>query len=115
MKRIIFILFIICLFASSGCESLNRNRRLKYIDEHPELTQDQQALMLNGRLWVGMTEDEVEASLGEPYIKQEDLLGKETVWSYMWHSQLTTHHKYKFERVLRLQFLEGLLANWRED
>lgn len=113
MIRISLICALICLVC--GCESTSKNRRIAYILKHPELTQEQKDLLLLGRLWVGMRPREVKVSLGNPDIVQRDILGHKEVWSYIYKDQFTTHRKYAFDRVLRLEFIEGRLANWRED
>lgn len=115
------LLFLICVhlcFLSvliCGCESIGKNRRFSYVMSHPDLSVEQKDLILNGKLWVGMLPDEVRASLGNPNIVQKDILGEKEVWSYIYKDQFTTHKGYAFDRVLRLEFLEGRLANWRED
>lgn len=105
--------FLICVIC--GCESLAKSRRMSYVNKHPELSSEQKDLLFRGRLWVGMTQEEVRTSLSSPYNIQKDILGEKEVWSYMYKDQFTTHRKYRFDRVLRLEFREGRLANWRED
>lgn len=106
---------LICLISGPGCESFAKSRRISYIKGHPELSSEQKDLLLKGKLWVGMTPSEVRVSLGGPTFIQKDILKEKEVWSYMYKDQFTTHRKYTFDRVIRLEFLEGRLANWRED
>lgn len=114
MKRLLSILAL-CIIFFIGCESIAKQRRINYISKHPELSMEQRDLLLSGRPWVGMTKEEVNASLGNPSIVQKDILGEKEVWSYIYKDQFTTHKRYAFDRVLRLEFLEGRLCNWRED
>lgn len=111
----IWFILLLCAFLSTGCETLDKSRRMSYVRKHTELSFEQRDLLLKGRLWVGMTKDEVRASLGSPYQTQKDILGEKEVWSYLYKDQFTTHRKYAFDRVLRLEFLEGRLADWRDD
>jgi len=99
----------------TGCETMDKQRREKYINMHPEMSVEQKNLIAKGKLWVGMDVDEVRASLGDPYLTQKEILQEKEVWSYMQQGVITTHRDYKFDRVLRLEFFEGRLANWRED
>jgi hypothetical protein len=115
MRRLFLLVFFISTIVCLGCETTSKYRRQKYIDTHPSMTIEQKNLMLKGRLWVGMSMEEVRASLGDPYLKQEEILKEKEVWSYMRQGVLTTHRNYKFDRVLRLEFVEGRLAHWRED
>lgn len=115
MKTFVFLFIAVVFLGSLGCNSMARTRRVKYLEQHPELSQEQKSLLLKGKLWVGMTEDDARASLGSPYIVQEDLLGEDTIWSYRYRTNFTTHHGYVFDRIERLQFREGRLVNWRED
>lgn len=114
MRRSLSILAL-CIIFCIGCESIAKQRRISYVSKNPELSMEQRDLLLRGRLWVGMTKEEASASLGDPSIVQKDILGEKEVWSYIYKDQFTTHKKYAFDRVLRLEFLEGHLANWRED
>lgn len=114
---LIFLIFVNLWFVicGSGCESIAKNRRLDYVRNHPELSIEQKKLLLKGKLWVGMVPEEVRVSLGNPNLVQKDILGEKEVWSYIYKDQFTTRRKYAFDRVLRLEFLSGRLANWRED
>jgi hypothetical protein len=61
-------------------------RRTNYIVAHPGLSSSVQALIENGRVAPGMTEDEVAASWGPPPADcsewQENLM---TIWDYCHH------------------------------
>lgn len=115
MKYLYLIICVICVICGSGCETVLQNSRIDYINKHPELTSEQKDLLLKGELWVGMTPQDTKASIGNPAYTQRDKLGEKEVWSYVYRDQYTTHRNYKFDRVLRLEFLDGRLANWRED
>lgn len=110
-----WFILLLCVFFCVSCETLSRSRRLTYIKKHPELSSEQKDLLLKGKLWVGMVPEEVRASLGGPAYVQKDILGEKEVWSYKYRDQFTTHRRYIFDRVIRLEFIEGRLANWRED
>ena len=115
MKRFYIIILLVFVIGSAGCQHYAGNRRLEYIGAHPELTVEQKTLILNGRLWTGMVPGEVQASLGKPDIIQDDILGKQVIWAYKYRVQYTTHHRCTLDRILRLEFIEGRLANWRDD
>lgn len=115
MARVFLSALLIFLFINAGCESISKSRRMKYVSYHPELSTEQKSLLLKGKLWVGMTKDEVTASLGNPDNIQNDKLGENEVWSYQYKGQYTNYFPYDFNKVLSLQFLEGRLANWREE
>lgn len=106
---------LICVICGTGCETFAKSRRIAYVKKHPDLSSEQKDLLLRGKLWVGMTPEEVCASLGSPSQVQKDILGEKEVWSYIYRDQFTTHRKYIYDRIIRLEFLEGRLANWRED
>lgn len=110
-------LFILGCFVimCAGCESAANSRRTNYIQTHPDMVAEQKSLLLEGKLWVGMSKEEVSASLGNPYLVQKEMLKEKEIWSYMYKAVLTTHRDYQFDKVLRLEFFEGRLANWRED
>lgn len=115
--RVLGLCFLLScfIFTTSGCQYFARARRTSYAREHPELSSAQKDLLLKGRLWSGMSPEEVRASLGNPRSVSKDILGKAEVWTYIYRDQYTPHRKYLFERALRLEFREGRLANWRED
>lgn len=111
----IICLILLLTFTLSGCQHLDNKRRAKYVLGHPELTETQKDLLSQGRLWTGMTTDEVKASLGNPARDLKGLYDKKQVWTYHYKDQFTTHAKTRFDRVLLLEFIEGRLAAWRED
>jgi hypothetical protein len=115
MKHRNLFLLGLLVIVSTGCETMDKQRREKYINMHPDMSVEQKSLMYKGRLWVGMSMDEVRASLGEPSRTQKEILNEKEVWSYAEQEVLTTHRDYNFDTVLRLEFFEGRLANWRED
>ena len=115
MKQFYILLLLIFITINAGCEHCAGNRRIKYVSAHPELTVDQETLILNGRLWTGMVPAEVRASLGDPDTIQNGILDKQVIWAYKYRTQYTTHQRCFLDRVLRLDFIEGRLANWRDD
>lgn len=115
MRRLLLLSVVISTIVCTGCDTTSKYRRENYISTHPEMSVEQKNLMSKGKLWVGMTPEEVCASLGNPYLKQEEILKEKEVWSYMYKTVLTTHRDYQFDKVLRLEFIEGRLADWRED
>lgn len=115
MIRTYLSVIVILIIFSAGCETYSQSRRLKYVTAHQELSPEQKDLVLKGKLWVGMSKDEVRAVLGDPTDVQKEMLNESEVWSYMYKGQLTTHRPFEFDRVLRLQFAQDRLANWRDD
>lgn len=115
MKKAYLFFLLIIITYTAGCGYLSKSRRMIYIKNHPELSMEQKNLLIKGKLWVGMTPKEARVSLGGPYIIQKDILGEKEIWSYMYKDISTTHTDYKFNRALKLEFIEGRLANWRED
>lgn len=115
MIRIYLSIIAILIVFSAGCETYSQSRRLRYVTAHQELSSEQKDLMLKGKLWVGMNKDEARAVLGDPTDVQKDMLGENETWSYMYKGQFTTHREFEFDKVFRLQFIEGRLSDWRED
>jgi len=108
---ICFMFFVVC----TGCAAVDQQRRVSYVRSHPELTAEQKDLILSGKLWVGMTFDEVKAVLGPPDATQLDELKDRVIWAYQYKGSYTTYSTYKYNRALRLEFIYERLANWRED
>lgn len=69
--------FAVVLFAGvfllTGCSTAQRDmqRRSAYVDSHPELSEDMAESIIAERVMVGMTEDMVAASWGQPSRTQE--------------------------------------------
>lgn len=61
-----------------------KTRRESYISNHPELTEDQKSGILSGKIWIGMDEAGVIASLGHPAHKTTSIsqFGKSETWTY---------------------------------
>ena len=114
MVSLYFLLFCFILM-TTGCEYFTNYRRTRYVEKHSELSSTQRDLILKGKLWTGMTKEEVRACLGNPTLVSEDILDKKEVWTYIYKDQYISRRKYMFERALRLEFREGRLVNWRED
>ena len=112
---VLAILSSLYLVTLIGCLGIAKHRRIKYLDNHPQLSDDQKSLILQGRLWVGMTEEEVRASLGDPNSIDRDLLRETTDWTYIYRTEYTPNRPFKFEKRLRLEFYESRLADWRKD
>ena len=115
-RKFQWFLVVLIAFAvlATGCQSLDKKRRAKYVLANPELTPVHQDFILRGKLWVGMTPDEVKASRGKPTVVNSDPLGKYEIWSYIFSGPLATRKKVHFERCLKLEFYEGRLGNWYE-
>lgn len=116
MKKTGLVFVLTCvILATSGCGFFHKQRRVSYIQKHPELSDLQREQIVKGQLWVGMKPEEVKASLGNPTNVNKDLLGKSETWSYTYRGQYVTRTRYVFGRCYRLEFHQGRLANWRED
>jgi len=78
----IWILFIIAIFLIQGCaefidlqeakhkikeeQKLANQRRNEYVNNHPELDSEMKLAILNGKVFLGMTSEQISASWGKP-------------------------------------------------
>lgn len=66
-KRIVCLVIIIAIFLGACAPSLTESRE-NYVRAHPNLDQKAKDAILKGEATVGMTQEEVKASCGEPNI-----------------------------------------------
>lgn len=118
MKRVMLTL-IICLMLVSGCAELYNasflagsyeqrvaSRRQQYINANPELPAKTVECILAGKIFMGMTTSQVEASWGHPYPVNRSVgsWGTHEQWIYR-VSKYTTHYLY---------FSDGILTSWQD-
>jgi len=71
-KILQFFLFFLLLYLTTGCYYVgemekHQNRQKAYVTTHPKLREDFKAHILKGNVVLGMTTDEVMASIGKPH------------------------------------------------
>ncbi len=65
-RTLCLILLLVFIFSFIGCETVTpQARRQAYIDEHPQLSEPVKQKILDGLIAIGMTEEQVVASLGK--------------------------------------------------
>lgn len=114
MNRPIFTLMIVFMLASiTGCSSeffnpylAERNRRIDYINSHPEIGARVAGLIRNGRVAIGMTDEQILASWGRPndINRTANFRGVYEQWVY----------GYDYESMRYLYLEHGVLTSWSE-
>ena len=80
-------------------------RAVKYVAEHPDLAEDVAALILKGSFRLGMTEEQVRASVGEPD-RQSRFVSAHAVVKHAWYEILGKDYC--------LSYRDNILENWTE-
>lgn len=108
-KTLKVLLSFLIIIAVSGCASLG-DQRQAYVRSHPELDSATKSLILQGRAAVGMTSEQVIASMGKPYQvnRSGDSTGVSEQWVYVagWNGSGFTY--------TYLYFHNGRLISWQE-
>ena len=61
------LILSLCFLLLAGCTGLqDQKRREQYVDSHPELSGEVERLIVQGKIQIGMSKDEVLASWGKP-------------------------------------------------
>lgn len=100
------ILAILFAMLICGCETMKNQRRQDYVTTHPELTQQTKQDILEGRIRIGMTREQVKATWGYP----DDI--NRTVGSWGEHEQWIYGYDIRFRRYL--YFENGKLTSWSD-
>jgi hypothetical protein len=107
---------------TAGCGTPNVERRLAYVNQHPQLSPGTRAAIAEGRVQVGLTMEEVRAMVGEPlYVTKHERQGHDgvihvQVWFYpgpvVCPSVMRSAANSEF--LARLTFENGVLKEIRE-
>ncbi|MCH8029979.1 MAG: hypothetical protein IH874_08625 [Candidatus Dadabacteria bacterium] len=107
----IFILGLFFLFIAIGCVTV-QNTRENYVNAHTELDSRTKQAILNGKIFVGMTQEQVLASWGRPgeygiggINRSVGSLGVHELWIY---------YDYKHMPWFYLYFDNGTLTSWEK-
>jgi len=111
------------VLALAACaETPNVDRRLAYVNQHGELSAERREGISDGHVIVGMTMDEVRATVGEPmHVTKSDRRGADgpvhvEVWIYpgpVVHPSVMRSTR-NSEFLVRLRFENGVLREIRE-
>jgi len=82
-----------------------KQRRQKFVNQHPELSDQMVKSIMKGDVAVGMTREMVEASWGKPMTKSYDSGVGGTIETW-------TFRPYDLDRYNYVYFYEGKLARW---
>lgn len=68
-KKQLIVAWMMGILLLSGCATYDYalQRRQEYVNSHPKLSEDTKKCILEGKVAIGMTKDEVVASWGESY------------------------------------------------
>ncbi len=111
MIKLLFLLFL--LAGCYGTSYTAMDRREAYISRTPNLSQARQNQIKQGQLSIGMTTEEVAASVGEPRRKNTSggaygLLGK-VVKREQW-----VYQRSSISPTIYLYFRNGVLKSWQK-
>jgi hypothetical protein len=89
MPKIEFIYLSLVLLILSGCATFDYKgqaqlRRSSYVNSHPNLKKEAKDSILAGKFRLGMTREEVRASVGDPRSmdSSSSFLGTSEMWTY---------------------------------
>lgn len=107
MKQAVVILSLLALLVAGAACATNQSRRQGYVKSRPELSAQTRQDILSGHIRVGMSEDQVRASLGSPTEVRARVLkkGLKVTWVY--------GKKGKYSKRAYVYFLEGEVTGWR--
>jgi len=105
MKKAILLSIFLCIFIGCGTY-IRENRRQTYINHHQSLSLEKKQAILNGKLLIGMTREEVLASWGRPRKSNisEGSWGVDEQWIY-------GRHRRNFSDVCYVYFRNGILTS----
>jgi outer membrane protein assembly factor BamE (lipoprotein component of BamABCDE complex) len=97
MKKILFILSI-CLLA--GCATTINKQ--EYINKHPQLTEETKQAILNSKVYIGMTKEQVETSWGKPISISTTIssLGNVELW---WYGEYSSCLSFAENKLMMIQ------------
>ncbi len=95
--RILTFLFAVACLLPSGCETGPQARRTTYVKKNPTLSRQTRQAILNGKIELGMSEQDVMASWGKPsrIEKKRNDFGGYTCWVYEKVTQDNKKRAYK--------------------
>jgi hypothetical protein len=81
MKICVWIVFMAILIS---CDPMAGRFRTKYCDNHPDLQENVRKAILEGRIIIGMTKEQVRAACGTPMNRKkgENDSGNSEIWFY---------------------------------
>lgn len=114
--RFVFLVLMCLLALSPGCTSAAeraRLRRVEYLKLHPDTTSDVREAIEAGKVIVGMTEEEAEASWGRPRFKRvwNTPDGQVDVWQYT-RTVGMPGGGYAFLNDVALHMVDGKVDSW---
>jgi hypothetical protein len=117
--RVLFLV-VVCLFAvTPGCTSAAekaRLRRVEYLSLNPDTTEDVRAAIEAGKIIVGMSEAEAQASWGRPRFKRGRSTsdGESLVWQYT-RTVGVPGGGYVIFNDMELIFVDGKIDSWVDN
>ncbi len=126
MSRVRHMRRVLCLWAilSAGCTAeppassydariaaerqTEEAYRQSYIQSHPQLSESEKASILAKRIWIGMTAEQCEASLGKPYKVHRTGTAGGTAEQWVYANRIN------YRPYLYVYFEEGKLTGWQD-